>query len=278
MTQQLTIRDSQRQLVEIVRGPDYQQKFKSMLPADVNPERFTAVLVRALQEDPNLAKPSTDRASLLLACQRAAQDGLIPDKREGALVMYGNQVQWQPMILGLRKILALSGFDIRAEVVFANDEFDYSLGDEAFITHKPARLGMERGAAIGAYAIATDRDGRKYRDVMSLAEINKVRAVSRSQNGPWKQWFDEMAKKTVAKRLIKTLPITNERLQDAIAADNAADINLDAGQPKRSSVAEQVQSAARGSVIDGEFAQVPADDGQDDAGDGAPPDHDDPGF
>lgn len=261
-SQQLTLRDSQRQLVEIVRGSDYQQKFRSMLPADVNVERFTAVLVRAVQEDPDLAKPSTDRTSLLLACQRAAQDGLIPDKREGALVMYGQKVQWQPMILGLRKILALSGFDIRAEIVREKDTFDYELGDEPKITHKPF-MGGDRGKVIYAYAVATDRDGRKYRDVMSKDEIDKVKAVSRSKNGPWAQWFDEMAKKTVAKRLIKTLPVTNERLQDAIAADNAADIDLDRTEaPKRSSTAERVQAAAQGqspaddAVIEGDFERV----------------------
>lgn len=259
MAQQLTLRENQKQLVEVIRGPDYQEKFRQMLPPDVDPGRFTAVLVRALQEDPNLAKPDTNRASLLLACQRAAQDGLIPDKREGALVMYGKDVQWQPMILGLRKILALSGFDIRAEIVREKDVFDYELGDDPKITHKPF-MGGDRGKVTYAYAVATDRDGRKYRDVMSKEEIDKVRAVSRSQNGPWSKWFDEMAKKTVAKRLIKTLPITNDRLQDAIAADNAADIDLDR-QPTRSSVAERVQAAAQGQapaddVIDGDFERV----------------------
>lgn len=269
MAQQLTIRESTQQLVSVIRGQDYQQKFKEMLPPDVSVERFTAVLVRAVQEDPNLAKPDTNRASLLLACQRAAQDGLIPDKREGALVMYGKDVQWQPMILGLRKILATSGFDIRAEVVHENDHFDYQLGDDARIEHKPPKLGQDRGKVIGAYAIATDRDGRQYRDVMSLAEINQVRAVSRSQNGPWKQWFNEMAKKTVAKRLIKTLPVTNDRLRDAINADNEADIDLDR-RPTASDTARAVQAAASGqppadsSVIEGEFQHVDASDQQPD--------------
>lgn len=262
MAQQLTIRESTQQLVTVIRSTDYQQKFKEMLPPDVSVERFTAVLVRAVQEDPNLAKPETNRASLLLACQRAAQDGLIPDKREGALVMYGKDVQWQPMILGLRKILGTSGFDIRAEVVHEHDHFEYELGDNARIVHRPPMLGQDRGKVIGAYAIATDRDGRQYRDVMSLAEINQVRAVSRSQNGPWKQWFNEMAKKTVAKRLIKTLPVTNDRLRDAINADNNADIDLDR-RPAASDTARAVQAAVSGqapvqneSVIDGEYQHV----------------------
>ena len=244
MAQQLTLRESTQQLVSVVQSESYQQKFKQMLPPDVDVGRFTAVIIRAVQEDPNLAKPETDRASLLLACQRAAQDGLIPDKREGALVMYGKQVQWQPMILGLRKILATSGFDIRAEVVCENDTFDYDLGDNPTITHKAPPLGQKRGAVIGAYAIATGDDGRKYRAVMDRAEIDKVRNVSRSQNGPWKDWFDEMAKKTVAKRLIKTLPITNDRLRAAIDNDNATDIDFDARR-QPSDAARAVQDAIR---------------------------------
>lgn len=206
-----------------------QDVLANQLPSDVDSERFTSVVIRAVQEDPDLL--GADRRSLLLAAQRAAQDGLIPDKRQGAFVVYnkklesgqwGQFVQWQPMIGGIRKLLAKHGFDLRSELVYEEDYFDVELGDEPSLTHKPARLGTARGELIGAYAIATGPDGRKYREVMNIEQLEFVRSLSKSSNGPWVKFTDEMYRKTVSKRLFKSLPIPDEddRLHGAIRRDN----------------------------------------------------------
>jgi recombination protein RecT len=272
-TQQMTaVPAGEAKFQDVIRGADYQLKFQSMLPTDVSLERFTNVVLRAVQENANLLAPNTDKASLFLSCQRAAQDGLLPDGREGALVMYGNKVQWQPMIGGLRKRLAAAGFDLRAERVFENDTFDYDLGDTPSITHKPPKFGEPRGECIGAYAIATDGEGNKYREVMSKAEIDSVAGISRAGNsGPWAGPFrGEMERKTVAKRLIKSLPIDDRRLQEIIARDNEQyDFSL--AKPAASSSATKAQAAAReragnapsvpqGDVIEGTATEVPQGD------------------
>ena len=104
MNQQLSIVE---QFKTTLYGDAVQSGFGAVLPDDVDSERFTAVVIRAVQEDPDLL--AADRKSLFLSCQRAAQDGLIPDKREGALVVYSTKVndqwikkvQWQPMIGGI---------------------------------------------------------------------------------------------------------------------------------------------------------------------------------
>ncbi len=228
-----------------------QEGLAAQLPSDVPVDKFTAVVIRAIQEDPDLLQ--ADKRSLLLACQRAAQDGLIPDKREGALVVYstkqGDQwikkVQWQAMIGGLRKRLAKNGFDIRAEVVHEGDFFDQDLGDNPTITHKPPPLDSKRGNIIGAYAIATHAEtGTRYREVMSIDQINEIRAVARSDK-IWSKWFAEMARKTAARRLIKMLPITDEdaRLAGMIERDNESyDLTKHSGL---SETAKAVQEAAR---------------------------------
>jgi recombination protein RecT len=257
----------------VIKGPEYQSKFKSMLPPDVNTERFTAVVLRAVQEDPKLLDPSTDKASLFLACQRAAQDGLLPDKREGALVMYGNKVQWQAMIGGLRKRLAGAGFDLRAEVVHEHDIFDYDLGDSPMLTHKAPKLGQPRGPVIGAYAIAKNLvTGELYREVMDLAQLDAVANVSRSgSGGPWKGPFKtEMYRKTVGRRLIKSLPIDDRRLNEILERDNE---NFDlSGTPARepSETGKRAQAAAREAV-------APQKQSEPEPADGAepPPDRDD---
>jgi recombination protein RecT len=268
-----------------IKSPEYQQKFKSMLPNDVSTERFTAVVLRAVQEDPDLLKQSTDKTSLFLACQRAAQDGLIPDKREGALVMYGNKVQWQPMIGGLRKVLAKHGFDLRAECVYENDTFDYDLGDDPRITHKAPPLGVDRGKIIGAYAIAKHADGRIYREVMGLQQLEDVRGVSRAKNsGPWAGPFKpEMYRKTVGRRLVKQLPLYTDdaQLKSVLESDDAAfDMDTQAAAPREpSEAAKKLQEAARAAgkpakqvdtgnpedvgagEIDGDFTEVTEADG-----------------
>lgn len=246
-TQVATIRQETGKFVATLQSPDYQQKFKAMLPTDVPVDRFTNVIIRAVQENPDLMKPSTDKASLFLACQRAAQDGLIPDGKEGALVMYGQRVQWQPMIGGLRKNLARAGFDLRTGTVYEHDEFDYELGDEPRITHKPPKLGQDRGKVIGFYAIATGPDGEKYRDVMSKADVDYVKSKAKSGN-VWSSWYNAMGEKTVGRRLVKQLPIVqeDERLREMLKND---DENFDLDRqpaPQRSSVAERVQAAATG--------------------------------
>jgi len=225
-----------------------QQGLASQLPDDVDIDKFTAVVIRAVQEDPQLLQ--ADSRSLFLSCQRAAQDGLIPDKREGALVVYNQKVndqwvkkvQWQPMIAGLRKRLANHGFDIRAELIYENDSFDYELGDEPSLSHKPAPLGQPRGALIGAYAIATGPDGRMYREVMDIDALNYVKSLSKASGGPWSKFEGEMHRKTPAKRLFKYLPLPDDdtRLQGLIDRDNE---QFDLGEA--STAARDIQAEVR---------------------------------
>jgi len=221
-------------------------KLKKLLPADVSIEVFQSVVTRALAEDPALL--STNKESLFLACSRAAQDGLLPDKREGAMVVYKGKAQWQPMVAGIRKRAAMAGFTIDAQNVFSKDYFDYQLGDQPFIDHKPAKMGTPRGKYLGTYAIATGPDGRKYRAVIEEPEMNQVRSVSRAPNGPWKDWYYKMTLKTAVKLLFKSLPINmatpeGQILQGIIDRDNE-DYDLDGGR-RISTKAQEIQNKVR---------------------------------
>ena len=84
-----------------------------------------------------------------------------------------------------------------------------SLATTPHIKHKPAL--DNRGKPILAYSVAQFRDGTLSRDVMTVAEIEKRRDVSRAKDGgPWVDWWDEMACKTVAKHHAKMLPMCVE--------------------------------------------------------------------
>src|SRR5215207_3153395 len=89
--------------------------FKHALPAHIPVERFKRVLLTAVQNNPDLIR--ADRQSLWNSAMKSAQDGLLPDGREGAIVIYNtkekyrdeqgiererwiNKAQWMPMIAG----------------------------------------------------------------------------------------------------------------------------------------------------------------------------------
>ena len=247
-----------------------QGNFREFLPngpeGDKLLKRFTAVTIRAVQEDPDLL--DADRHSLLMACQRASQDRLLPDKREGAFVVYNTKtkidgkdvwikkVQWQPMIQGIRKRLAKAGFHMAAEVYYEKDEFSFELGDSPQIIHRPYLQG-DRGPMKGAYAIATNLEtGEKYREHMNLVQLEQVRSKSKRPNaGPWKDFPEEMHRKSPAKRLLKYLPLDETDIFDMIDRDNEQfDMNKPAGP---SQTARDVQEAVRSAnePIEGELEE-----------------------
>src|SRR5262249_43456251 len=127
------------------------------------------------------------------------------DKSRGPIATY------MPMIGGLRKKARNSGEIVTWEcyVVHENDFFDYALGDNPHIEHKPTLENP--GPIVAAYSIATLKGGDKSREVMSIAEIEAVRARSRAKDsGPWVTDFSEMCRKTVARRHSKVLPTSTD--------------------------------------------------------------------
>ncbi|MFN8770500.1 MAG: recombinase RecT [Neisseriaceae bacterium] len=202
-------------------------EFQAVLPSNCTFERFARTVKTGVIQNPELL--TADRTSLFMSCFRAAQDGLLPDGRDAALVIYNTKqkdgsykkmVQYMPMIGGVLKKVRNSGelASISAHVVYDKDEFDYCLGDDEHITHKPA-VG-DRGNPICAYAIVKTKDNAIYREVMSVNEIEKIRSLSRSKDGQaWKDHWAEMAKKTVLRRISKRLPMSTD-LEQVINRDN----------------------------------------------------------
>lgn len=208
--------DSFRQTLTRMQG-----EFSAALPPQIPADRFIRTVLTAVQMNPRFL--SADRRSLLGSCMKAAQDGLLLDGREAALVPFGDALQYMPMIGGILKKVRNSGelATISANVVYQRDSFEYELGDEERIVHKP-HLGEDRGKPVAVYAIAKTKDSAIYREVMSVAEVEKVRRASKAANGPaWTQWWDEMARKTAIKRLAKRLPSSAD-LDQVIASDNEA--------------------------------------------------------
>lgn len=203
------------------------------LPAHIPVERFMRVVLTAVNSSPDLL--AADRRSLFEAAMKAAQDGLLPDGRDGALVVFSTKVkgrggdqdkwikkvQWMPMISGVLKKVRNSGglSSIDAQLVCANDKFTYRLGLDEVPVHEPNWFG-ERGDVVGVYAVAKLKDGSFATEIMSRKQVEEVRAISRAKDdGPWSKWWGEMARKTVLRRLSKRLPMSTD-LDDLIRRDD----------------------------------------------------------
>lgn len=194
-------------------------EFKMALPSHIKPEKFQRVLLTVVQQQPDLL--IADRRTLFASCMKCAADGLVPDGREAALVIFNTKVkdqwvkavQYMPMMAGLLKRVRNSNevSSVQAHVIYGNDQFLIRRGLSDTLEHTPLFPG-DRGSPIGAYAVAKFKDGSDpVFEVMDLNQINKVRQISRAKDGPtWTQHWDEMARKTVFRRLSKWLPMDAE--------------------------------------------------------------------
>lgn len=196
-------------------------QFAMALPPQISAERFQRTVLTAVQKNPKLLQ--CDRPSLWAACMQAASEGLMPNGSEAAIVPFGDKAQFMPMIAGILKKIRNSGdiISICVELVYEGEPFEYWVDSEGkHVKHTPNVFGVSSGTMLGAYAIALSKDGGRYIEVMSAAEIEKVRNVSRSKDsGPWRDWYEEMVKKTVLRRLSKLLPMSTDVL-DLIRGDD----------------------------------------------------------
>ena len=201
---------------------DFQSKLSTSLPKGIDQDRFTRVTITALQKNPDVLQG--DRNSLYLAVLACAQAGLEPDGKEAALVRFGPEVQFMPMVGGIIKRLGACGITADTQVVHANDLFDVEFGDAPAITHKPPKLGQERGAMIGAYAILRGPNGSVWREVMDAAQIEAVKNQSRAKNGLlWTKFESEAWRKTVLRRCAKRVAMPLDVLAErTLAADDAS--------------------------------------------------------
>lgn len=198
-------------------------EFAMALPPHIPAERFLRTVLTAVQKNPELLEVS--RRSLLTSCMYAAQDGLMPDGREGAIIVRwggkeGKSAQWQVMVTGIKKKARNSGeiANWQSHAVHANDDFDFALGDAPYIQHRPAL--SDRGPLIAAYSVCKLKSGELSLDVMGLEELHAIRdrysdgwkayTAGKIKSTPWASAEDEMSKKTVMRRHSKDLPMATD--------------------------------------------------------------------
>jgi recombination protein RecT len=192
----------------------FRDKLIQALPKNRNVDQEISSVIATVASSPALQRCTPE--SIALAAYDAATIGLPVNKLGLAwLVPYGNEAKLQIGYRGYIQLVIESGFvlDVSAECVYEHDRFKYTLGSHPNIEHEPPIKG-QRGNLIAAYAIARLTNGLLKHLVMSKEQIEHIKSKSRSSsNGPWVTDYDEMAKKTVIKRLCKLLPYNLPGLQ-----------------------------------------------------------------
>lgn len=201
-------------------------EIRKALPAVITPERFTRMALSAINNTPKLAECTP--MSFLAALMNAAQLGLEPNTPLGQayLLPFQNKgVLECQFVLGYKGLINLAYRNeqlqtIQAQCVYANDEFEYELGLNSKLFHKPAL--EERGEMVAVYALFKLQNGGYGFEVMSKQDVDsyaqKYSKAINSSFSPWKSAYTEMAMKTVIKRVLRYAPLKTDFLR-AVATD-----------------------------------------------------------
>jgi len=205
----------------------FKNQIQSALPKNVGYSNMASIALNILRADTNLQKCTP--ISFICAVLQSVQLNLEPNTALGHcyIIPYWNskikryEAQWQ---IGYKGILEMGYrtneiIEIDAEKVFVGDRFDWQLGTEKYIKHKPEpnnwKYDEKTGMPLVAYYYAiyrTDRNVTKFvvwtRDQIEKHMTRFSPAAKKDAFSPWRTTFDLMAQKTALKDLMRYAPLS----------------------------------------------------------------------
>ncbi len=191
------------------------------LPKHLTAERMIRVALTAFQRTPALQDCSP--ISVVGCVVQASELGLelAGPLGQAYMVPYYNkntkqkEAQFQVGYRGLMDLAYRSGKvqTFNAHCVYANDKFKFSYGTKPLVTHEPTL--NDPGDVVAVYAVLNLTGGGFDFEVMSTIQIeNHRKKYSKQKDGgdynPWNTAWEEMAKKTVIRKLAKRAPVSIE--------------------------------------------------------------------
>lgn len=228
-----------------------QPSIAAVLPKHMTAEKMIKIIQVAASRNHKLLDCSLQ--SIATSVVTASQLGLEPNSPLGHayLVPYKSDAQ---LIIGYKGLVDLARRSgniskIEAVVVHEGDTFKYTRGLHPDIIHEPSMALSDKPVMRAVYAIATYSTGEVQFEVMSRGEVDAIRNRSKSKdNGPWVTDYEEMAKKTVVKRLCKMLPMSVE-LANAVDLDNAQESGTAPIQIIPDAVIDTIEAEAAGEEV-----------------------------
>lgn len=227
------------------------------LPSTVSMDAFRNAAIVAVQDNPSILQ--CEKSSVFRAIRRLAASGLVPDGREAAIVPFKGKAQAMPMVAGIIKTARNSGeiASLWADVIYEGERIEVWIEDGErkwnHVQENGNRIDpiTRGGDVIGAYAVAKLKDGTVDFEPMGKAQIEKRRKASASQKsdqptGVWKDWYDEMTKKTVIRALAKRLPMSSDDARRIMVEGDAQDPGFKdvtpTDEPPRRNLADKILS------------------------------------
>ena len=221
----------------------YKPQIKLALPQHLTADRMARLALTAFSTTPKLQECSAQ--SIIASIMTASTLGLEPGVNgQGFLIPYGDNCTFVPGWKGLVDIVNRAG---RATVwtgaVFQGDDFEYALGDNPFVRHRP---GDEDDPGKLTHTYAVGRVNGSNHPVIEVWTIKKIWKHRDKYNKVGRKHYSfrdpEMyARKVPLLQVLKYMPSSIE-LSNALAASSAAEMG-------------------RGVVIDGNFVSIePGDD------------------
>lgn len=234
---------------------------KDALPKDFNIPRFVQNSLALLNGNDILQDFAKNygTAQIKQGLLRGAYLGLDALNSEMYLVPYGKTLNFMPSYKGMVKLAQkYSTREIKtiyAKVVREDDEFEEVIDHgEPSINFKAVPFNNK--PIIGVFAVCQYKDGGMVYEVMSKADVEQCRKSSKAKNSPaWSQFWSEMAKKTVLRRLCKNLSIDMDA-KTAEAFDSGLEIETDVKELANKEIAEAQDNREEFVVLDAETTEV----------------------
>lgn len=202
------------------------QQIAMALPKHVTADRMLRIALTEISKNPKLLECSPN--SFLGAIIQASQLGLEVGNMLGHayLIPFKSSVSLMIGYKGMLDLARRSGtiVSLSTRIVYANDSFKLKYGINETLDHIPTDED-EKGVMTHVYAIAHLKGGGYQFEVMSKKDIDKIKNKHSRGGDIWTNHYEEMAKKTVIRRLFKYLPVSIE-LQKAVSLDEMQENNL----------------------------------------------------
>lgn len=238
------------------------------LPSDFNKTRFVQNALAVLNDNPALQK--CNRSKLVAGLLKGAYLGLDFANKECYLIPYGDTPSFQTDYRGEIKFTKRYSIrpiqDIYSKIIREGDTFEEKIIDgHPSINFKP--LPLNEGKIMGVFAVCLFKDGGLQYEVMTTNDVNNTRNnySKAAQSKAWKNSWDEMAKKTVLRRLCKHIECDFESVEarqaweetsDSIVKQEKSDEIIDVFA-KKEEPKETVEETPETVIEDAEFTEIP---------------------
>ena len=214
---------NKQKIIELLNNCEHSEQFASYIIKLENERDSSGKL-----KNPWLANRTEEEMAELF--RRVAEDGLVFDGKHITLQPTG--ISYDYVAYKNKMLLAYPESQIDVSLVYEGDDFQVAKESGSVIYHHNIKEPFNRKEEniIGGYCVIQNRRG-EFLTIMSKEDIEKHRKTAKTDY-IWRQWFMEMALKTVIKKAVKQhFSDVFEKIEDTdnenYSLENPLELNLE---------------------------------------------------